>query len=42
MFIISIKMWVVNEIKDTLLRKFEMKGLGEVDYYLRIAVKRNW
>jgi hypothetical protein len=30
MFIINIKMWVVNEIKDTLSSKFEMKDLGEV------------
>jgi hypothetical protein len=42
MFIIIIKIWVVNEIKDTLSSKFEMKDLGEVDYYLGITVKRNW
>lgn len=42
MFIINIKMWVVNEIKDTLSSKFELKDLGEVDYYLGIVVKRNW
>jgi hypothetical protein len=34
-------MWVVNEIKDTLSSKFELKALGEVDYYLGIVVKRN-
>jgi hypothetical protein len=33
---------VVNEIKDTLSKKFEMKDLGEVEYCKGITVKRSW
>jgi hypothetical protein len=32
---------MVNEVKDLLSNEFEMKNLGEVDYYFGIEVKRN-
>ncbi len=41
LFIISKELWVMNKVKNLLSQEFEMKDLGEMEYYLGIKVRRD-